>query len=65
MDKESGIACGLLLFIIAIATLIQGVIVYFAWNWLLIDIIGVNIPDIAFWQAILVGLVISILFNHK
>jgi len=63
MDKESGIACGLLLFIIAIAALIQGVIVYFAWNWLLIDIIGVGIPAIEFWQAVLVGLVISLLFS--
>lgn len=64
-SNSDGTTCLLLSVLLVVASVIQGVLVYAVWNWLLVDSIGVGLPHIAFWQAILVGFVISILFNSK
>jgi hypothetical protein len=57
-----GVGCILIIAIIALGALLSGCVVYGAWNWVIVPIFHVS-TVLTFWQAILVGLVVSVVIN--
>lgn len=58
---ELGIGCGLVAVAWAIIAIIIGLPIKWLWNWIMPSIFG--LPEISFWMALGIALLVSILFG--
>lgn len=58
---ELGVGCGLVAAAWAIIAIIIGFPIKWLWNWIMPNIFG--LPEISFWMALGIALLISILFG--
>lgn len=63
LDKiaEIGVGCGVVAVAWAIVAIIIGLPIKWLWNWIMPNIFG--LPEISFWMALGIALLISILFG--
>lgn len=58
---EVGVGCGIVAVAWAIIAIIIGFPIKWLWNWIMPNLFG--LPEISFWMAIGIALLISILFG--
>ena len=58
---ELGAGCGAIVLVWAIIAVIVGFPIKWLWNWLMPNLFG--LPEISFWMALGIALLISILFG--
>jgi hypothetical protein len=58
---ELGVGCGAIILAWAIIAVVVGFPIKWLWNWLMPNLFG--LPEISFWMALGIALLISILFG--
>lgn len=58
---EIGVGCSVVAFTWAVIAIIIGMPIKWLWNWIMPNIFG--LPEISFWMALGIALLISILFG--
>ena len=58
---ELGVGCGAIILAWAIIAVVIGFPIKWLWNWLMPNLFG--LPEISFWMALGIALLISILFG--
>jgi hypothetical protein len=49
--------------LIAVGIAINATVVYYTWNWFLIEILNLNLEPISFWVSAVIAVIISLLFK--
>lgn len=58
---ELGLGCGLLIVVWSAVAVLIGLPIKWLWNWIMPTIFG--LPEITFWMALAIALLISFLFG--
>lgn len=58
---ELGIRCGIVAFLWVVVAIIIGFPIKWLWNWIMPNLFG--LPEISFWMALGIALLVSILFG--